>query len=74
MAGEGQRPGDPESVEETREHEDEARRSRAAAEGERAAIERDDERGRGGEERVVPADTDEERTGVMPPPAGAGAD
>jgi hypothetical protein len=74
MASEKPRPEESESVEEVREHEDEARGSRAGAEGQRAAAERDDERGEGGESGVLPADTDEERTGVMRPPAGAGAD
>jgi len=74
MAGEEPRPGESGSVEEVREHEDEARRARAGAEGERAAAEREDERGEGGEAGVLPAESDEERTGVMPPPAGGGAD
>jgi hypothetical protein len=74
MAGEEPRPGDSGSVEEVREHEDDARRARAGAEGERAAAEREHERGEGGEAGVLPAETDEERTGVMPRPAGGGAD
>jgi len=71
MAGEETRPGDSGSVEEVREQEDEARRARAGAEGERAAAEREDERSDSGERGVLPAETDEERTGVMPPPEGA---
>jgi hypothetical protein len=75
MAGEEPRPADSGSVEEVREHEDEARRARAGAEGDRAAAEREDERGEGGGEAgVLPAESDEERTGVMPPPAGGGSD
>jgi len=74
MAGEEPRPADSGSVEEVREHEDEARRARADAEGDRAAAEREDERGEGGDAGVLPAESDEERTGVMPPPAGAGSD
>jgi hypothetical protein len=74
MAGEEPRPADSGSVEEVRQHEDEARRARADAEGDRAAAEREDERGEGGDAGVLPAESDEERTGVMPPPAGAGSD
>ena len=70
MAGEEPRPGETGSAEEVREHEDEARRSRADAEAERAASEREDERGEDGEPGVLPADSDEERRGVMPPPTG----
>jgi len=70
MSGDEQRPGDPESGEELHEREDDARRARAEAEGERAAAERDDETAERGEDAVLPADTDEERFGVMPPPEG----
>jgi len=74
MAGEEPRPGDSGSVEDVREHEDEARRARAGAEGERAAAEREHEVADGGEAGVLPAETDEERSGVMPPPAGGSSD
>lgn len=72
MAGEELRPEDPGSVGEEREREDDARRARTAAEGERAAAEREDERGGEGEPGVLPTDTDEERRGVIRPPAGGG--
>jgi hypothetical protein len=75
MAGEEARPGDSGSVEDVREHEEEARRARAGAEGERAAAEREHEGGDGGGEGgVLPAESDEERTGVMPSPGGGGPD
>jgi hypothetical protein len=74
MAADEARPGDSGSVEEVREHEDEARRARAGAEGERAAAEREDEGGEGGDGGVLPAETDEERTGVMPSPGGGSSD
>jgi hypothetical protein len=61
--------------EESREHEEQARRSRTEAEAERAGNERLDEGGGdGGDGGVLPEESDEERFGVMPPPEGSGAD
>jgi hypothetical protein len=63
------------AADESREHEELARRSRTEAEAERAGRERLDEGGGdGGESGVLPEESDEERFGVMPPPAGSGAD
>jgi len=53
---------------------DDARRARVDAERERATAEREDERGDVEDAGVVPADTDQERRGVMPPPSGTGTD
>jgi hypothetical protein len=71
MSGEERPHAGPGSAEEDREREEEARRARATAEGERAAAERDAERGED-DEGVLPADADEERRSVVRPPAGAG--
>jgi hypothetical protein len=59
---------------ESREHEEQARRSRTEAEAERAGSERLDEGGDGGDGGVLPDESDQERFGVMPPPGGSGAD
>jgi hypothetical protein len=62
-------------AEDVREHEDEARRARTDAEAERAAAERDAEEAgppEADDDSIVPMDSDAERRGVMPPPAGAG--
>jgi hypothetical protein len=74
MRGDERGPGEPGSGEEMREREDDARQARADAEAQRAAAERDAELGDDDDGGVVPADTDEEREGVMRPPAGAGPD
>jgi hypothetical protein len=72
--------GEPGGIEDVREHEDEARAREAAAEGRRAERERESEvppsAEPGARDRdegdVVPAEADEERTGVMRPPEGSG--
>jgi hypothetical protein len=74
MSGDEREPDERGNVEEEREREEGARRARADAEAERAAAERDAELGKEDEGGVVPADSDEERAGVMRPPAGAGPD
>ena len=71
MGGDERGPAEPEGIDEVRQREDDARRARAGAEGERAREERDAEAGGEGE-GVIPDDTDEERSGVMRPPAGGG--
>jgi hypothetical protein len=69
MGGDERGPGEAEGIDDVREREDDARRARAGAEGDRAAEEREAELGGDGE-GVIPDETDADRSGVMRPPGG----